>query len=112
MKPFPLQPLRIPAGWQVLHNTFSEYDPAVDSLEYADELCEDLLQVQNHNLLIDLGWYPEGKTDGSYMLCLVDVSSECPFDSPLTICRSQSKQEIVERIECWMSDTFISQYLH
>lgn len=95
----------------MLHNAFSEYDPAVDSPEYADELCEDLLQVQNHNLLIDLGWYPEGDIDGCYTLCLVDTSNECPFDLPLERLSSHSKQELIERIEYWMSNAFILQYL-
>ena len=52
IKHFELQPLRIPAGWFVCYNMFSEYDPDTDSEEYCFELCEDMLQLKNRNLLI------------------------------------------------------------
>ena len=56
MEYFELQPLRIPSGWTVQYNNFSEYDLEKDGEKYRFELVEDLLQLKNHNLLIDLGY--------------------------------------------------------
>lgn len=110
-KTFELQPLRIPAGWKITYNMFSEYDPEKDSSEYSYELCEDLLQLENQNLLIDLGWYPEGDIEGSYKLYLVDTTKDYPFNSPLELFKSKSKQEIIDRLEYWTNYNFFSKYL-
>lgn len=111
MKIFELQPLRIPAGWTVKYNTFSEYDPEKDGAEYSYELQEDLLQLANKNLLIDLGWYPNGDVDGSYKLFLVDMNGDRPFDMPLESFCSKSRQEVIYKIEYWTNYGFFSKYL-
>ena len=111
MKSFGLQPLRIPAGWFISYNMFSEYDPDTDGEEYCFELCEDLLQLKNKNLLIDLGWYPEGDINGNYKLYLVDITNELPFDAPLEVFSSRSKKEIIQMIEYWTVYRFYSKYL-
>ena len=112
IKSFELQPLRISTGWKVAYNMFSEYDPDTDGSEYAYELCEDLLQLSNNNLLLDLGWYPQGDITGSYKLYLVDKTKESPFESPLEAFVSKSKQEVIKRIEYWTNYGFFSKYLH
>ena len=112
IKSFGLQPLRIQAGWKVEYNMFSEYDPDIDGAEYAYELCEDLLQLRNNNLLLDLGWYPHGDIGGSYKLYLVDSTRESPFESPLEVFMSKSKQEVIKIIEYWTNYGFYSKYLH
>ena len=55
-----LQPLRFQAGWEVIHNFFTEYDPILHGEGDAIELCEDQLQLKNQKaaLVIDLGWDP------------------------------------------------------
>lgn len=111
IKIFELQPLRIPAGWFVSYNMFSEYDPDTDSEEYCFELCEDMLQLKNKNLLIDLGWYPEGDINGNYKLFLVDTTIEFPFETPLQVFSSGSKKEIIQMIEHWTNYGFFSKYL-
>lgn len=111
IKTFELQPLRIPAGWNVKYNVLSEYDPDKDGVEYSYELCEDLLQLENKNLLIDLGWYPHGDIKGSYKLYLVDTTKDSPFESPLELFNSKSKQEIINRIEYWTNYDFFLKYL-
>ena len=111
IKHFELQPLRIPAGWFVCYNMFSEYDPDTDSEEYCFELCEDMLQLKNKNLLIDLGWYPEGDMKGNYRLFLVDTTKEFPFETPLKVFSSTSKKEIIQMIENWTNHGFFSKYL-
>ena len=112
IKSFELQPLRISTGWKVAYNMFWEYDPDTDGTDYAHELCEDLLQLSNNNLLLDLGWYPHGDIEGSYKLYLVDVTKESPFESPLEVFVSKSKQEVIKRIEYWTNYGFFSKYLH
>ena len=111
IKTFELQPLRIHSDWTIKYNTFSEYDPEKDPPEYAAELCEDLLQLENNNLLIDLGWYPEFDISGSYTLRLVDITKENPFDFPLEQFKSKSKNEIICRIEHWTNYDFFKKYL-
>lgn len=90
---------------------FSEYDLDKDGVEYSAELWEDLLQLENKNLLIDLGWYPHGDIKGSYKLYLVDTTKDSPFESPLELFSSKSKQEIIYMIEYWTNYGFISKYL-
>jgi hypothetical protein len=64
-----LQPLRIPAHWKVTYNEFREADPGDDEAAMA-YLCEDLLQVTcgETNVLVDLGWYPDGDPKGCYIV--------------------------------------------
>lgn len=112
MKKFELQPLRISTGWFVSYNMFSEYDPDIDDEDDSDELCEDMLQLKNNNLLIDLGWYPAGDIKGSYKLFLVDTTEKYPFETPLEVFSSKSKKEIIHMIECWTNYAFFSRYLH
>ena len=111
MRSFKLQPLRIPTGWHIKYNALSEYDIIKDGAEYSYELCEDMLQVENQNLLIDLGWYPSGDIEGNYKLYMLDKNEECPFESPLEIFISKSKQEVTERIEYWTDSMFYSKYI-
>ena len=111
IKTFELQPLRISPGWLISYNMFSEYDPDVDDKSFCYELCEDMLQLKNNNLLIDLGWYPDGDIKGSYKLYLVDVTKDSPFETPLEVYSSKSKKEIVSTIEYWTTYNFFSKYL-
>ena len=112
IKVFELQPLRIPAGWFVSYNMFSEYDPDSDGEKYSYELCEDMLQLKNKNLLIDLGWYPHGDIKGNYKLYLVDTTIDFPFETPLQVFSSKSKKEVIYMIESWTNYEFFSKYLH
>ncbi|MBR1703542.1 MAG: hypothetical protein IJ716_16625 [Lachnospiraceae bacterium] len=111
MKEFELQPLRIFAGWTVVYNQFSEYDPETDGDQYAYELVEDLLQLENRNLLIDLGWYPAMELSGEYVLYMIDKTYERPFDEPLEVFQSRSKKEILQKLEYWMNCGHYQQYL-
>ncbi|SFB76926.1 hypothetical protein [Ruminococcus albus] len=110
MKEFRLQPLRLCAGWTVAYNNFSEYDPACDGEEYSYELCEDLLQLVNGDLLIDLGWYPHGDVNGCYKMYLVDMNREATFERPLEVFSSKSKGEILDKLEYWTQPGFYAKY--
>lgn len=112
IKSFNLQPLCIHSGWTIKYNTFSDYDPQKDDKEYTYELCEDLLQIENKNLLIDLGWYPEFDINGSYILRLINTLNENAFDCPLIEFKTKSKIEILSKIENWTNYEFIKNYVN
>lgn len=68
--------LKIPAGWTVDYITLKDTDPT--TLEANDDAWlfdfnQDLLQVSHKtkNLLLDVGWYPEGDPTGSYGIELI-----------------------------------------
>lgn len=108
---YELQPLRIPAGWKVEFNNFSEYDMNEHGEKDSFELNEDLLQLYNEkaNLMIDLGWYPAHDISGNYLLSLVrDFNWECPLEE----ISSKSKKEIVSYIEKWVCHDFFAKYCH
>jgi hypothetical protein len=56
-----LVPLRIPAGWTVVVNSFAP-----------GERSQDLLQLRAGDLILDLGWTPEGDANGRYRLELTE----------------------------------------
>lgn len=103
MEYFELQPLRIPFGWTVQYNNFSEYDLEKDGEKYRFELVEDLLQLKNHNLLIDLGWYPSMDVTGEYVLYLVDTKKDRPFECPIEVFHTRVKAEIIAKLEYWIN---------
>ena len=100
MKFFKLQALRITSGWTVKYNNFSEYDPETDGPEDSLELCEDLLQLENNNLLVDLGWYGD-YDNGQYIMYMVDTTMENPFYKPVEKLETRSKKEILYYLEYW-----------
>jgi hypothetical protein len=63
---FPLQPLRVPAGWRMEYNNgLYEVDPDPELIPEDDRwwvFKQDMLYMVNDrfNRLLDLGWYPEG----------------------------------------------------
>ena len=114
-QPFELQPLRIQAGWKVEYNSFTDYDIELHNRnEMFSYLVEDLLQLSFHkevssvSLIIDLGWYPSGDTNGSYKLYLVKDSN---WSAPLEIFETKSKSEVVSKIEYWVCYGFFCKYL-
>jgi hypothetical protein len=68
-----LVPLRIPAGWTVVVNSFAEIaDPrSLTDAERQALLAQDLLQLRAGDLILDLGWTPEDDASGRYRLELV-----------------------------------------
>jgi hypothetical protein len=68
-----LVPLRVPSGWTVVFNAFSEIDDprSLTDAERQAHLAQDLLQLRAGDLILDLGWTPEGDAAGRYRLELV-----------------------------------------
>jgi hypothetical protein len=106
-----LQPLRIPAGWNVVSNNFFDVEPGdniyINGLPDGDiwELfLQDmlLLRDERNQLLLDLGWQPEADPNGNYSLILIKNED---WSNPIASHESQSKSEIVDKINSWLSIT-------
>lgn len=94
-----LQPLRIPTGWKVQWNMFDEADPVFfteEDSDYRHSFVEDLLQLQKDKYTVDLGWYPEGKVEGEYLLVLIKNEN---WSEPLFNFSSRDKDRIIQEIE-------------
>jgi hypothetical protein len=73
----PLQPLRIPTGWNVsFNNGLYEIDPLLELFPEENPwwlFKEDMLQMRHDrfNRVLDVGWYPEGDlVNGAYGLVI------------------------------------------
>ncbi|RNB92476.1 hypothetical protein EDM56_01925 [Brevibacillus fluminis] len=80
-----LQSLRIPSGWNVKLNDFTEIDPnriKEDDEEIWFNFKQDLLQVENKRsrIIVDLGWYPDFCSEGSFRLVIV---RDYQWDEPI-----------------------------
>ena len=95
-KPYEVQPLRLLGGWTIEFNNF--YECETDSCSNIGEyLVQDLLRLINYkcNLVLDLGWYPDGDKNGAYKLSLV---KDYKWEKPLECFTSRITKEIVEKI--------------
>lgn len=100
-----LMPLRIPQGWSIYLNHFTETD-----IESLDPDCDDdwLFLVQDislfrrfevkgkYNIDIDLGWYPEGEPSGSFKIYVI---KNYDWDFPLEVFSSRSSKDIADKLE-------------
>jgi len=115
-----LMRLSIPANWAVTYNQFHDVDPVLNeesnSGTYKNwyHFTEDLMQItklsyegdqkvvaQNH-LLIDLGYYPEGKAEGEYTLSLVWPKDDSMDWENAEKFISKDRFEIRDKIEEWL----------
>lgn len=109
-----LLPLRIPAGWTVGYNKFTDTDPetlSADDEVWLSAFNEDILQIycklkrernkhiEKQELTIDLGWYPDGDPDGEFVLRAI---LDRDWYDPLLEFSSRSKDEIVKTLEKWL----------
>lgn len=112
-----LYPIRVPAGWEVIINKLSEIEP--DTIENPEdnlwftEFVEDVLyicqkrkernnhQTIEHELGIDIGWYPDGNPQGSFHMVVV---RDGDWENPLKVLSSRKKSEIVPELEKWLLD--------
>lgn len=112
-----LMPLRIPMGYAICFNKFSDVEPIpcksedgfIDNWEY---FTEDILQIarmqlvdgvwglpSSGKLIIDLGWYPDSQISGQYRLVQVNEYWEVIREK-----QSKNRYEIRDTIEDWMKN--------
>jgi len=94
-----LVPLTIPAGWHVSFHELSDLDPetlAPDSPDWVS-FTEDLLQIGNEgNVVLDVGWYPDGSPSGRYRLVVV---VDRDWTTPRVRWGGRSLRELVAEID-------------
>lgn len=106
---YPLQPIRVPAGWLVEYNKFCELDPSPPRGErdfwlFKLYFTQDLLQASNkrRGRLLDLGWYPDGDMAAGAFHVVVHVND---FHGELLHSfRSRDRLAVVAEIERLFSE--------
>lgn len=102
----PLQPLRIPIGWLVEWNTFSEAEASFSTYDDLSwEFSEDMLLLTHRgaHVAIDLGWRPGHRADGAFVLTAARMRGDSTdWDNPLKQLRSRSKEQVVKVLEDWL----------
>ncbi|MEG7282936.1 hypothetical protein [Bacillus sp. 0909A] len=93
--------LRIPAGWTVDYITIKDTDPK--TLEASDDAWlfdfnQDLLQISHKtkNLLLDVGWYPDGDPTGSYGIELIKNKD---WENPLEDIMCTELKELIKQLD-------------
>ncbi|MFE6799847.1 hypothetical protein [Paenibacillus chitinolyticus] len=104
-----LVPLRVPSGWKVCFNEFTESDSdssVDDNHEQLWEFKEDILQLEyEEKRTLDLGWYPEFNPEGKYKLLLIySTNKEQPDWKNLFSFESRKTKEIIEKIEFLLNE--------
>lgn len=109
-----LQPLRIPPNWTMVINKLEDIDPETlspDDENWLFAFNEDIIymeskitrkrnkQIEQQELAVDLGWYPDGEPDGKFRLQAV-LNSD--WNDPLLDYSSRNKDEIVQTLEKWL----------
>lgn len=58
---------------------------------------QDLLQLENHRYLIDVGWSREGEPWGNYKVTVLDgVGGEMDWSSPVIVLCTRSKSDLLK----------------
>ncbi|MGY3836054.1 hypothetical protein ACWNPK_02370 [Bacillus atrophaeus] len=93
--------LRIPAGWTVDYITIKDTDPK--ALEASDDAWlfdfnQDLLQISHKtkNLLLDVGWYPDGDPTGSYGIELIKNED---WENPVEDIMCTELKELIKQLD-------------
>ncbi|MGM0949762.1 MAG: hypothetical protein ACQEWT_13150 [Bacillota bacterium] len=93
--------LKIPAGWTVDYITLKDTDPK--TLEANDDAWlfdfnQDLLQISHKtkNLLLDVGWYPEGDPTGSYGIELIKNED---WENPIEDIMCRELKELIKQLD-------------
>lgn len=115
----PLLLLKIPTGFAVCYNKFHDIEPITskdsdETLENWGYFTEDILQIVKmelrdgnwfvpniRNIVIDLGWYPDGNANGQYRLVVAKVQEDYSWDI-LKEKVSRNRFEIRDTLEDWM----------
>ena len=90
----------MPAKWKLNYNKLLKIDPDTISIEDDKiwyKFSEDILNMVNteHNILLDIGWYPEFNRDGHYGLVVIENNE---WQKPLETFVTRSVQELTDKI--------------
>ncbi len=98
-----LVPLRVPSGWKVELNKFTEVNPdefTSEDYKYLWEFDEDIVYLTyKDKYSIDLGWYPSFNPKGEYSLLVIKDND---WDYPLEKFHSRRIDEIKEKLELYL----------
>lgn len=90
----------LPAQWKLNYNKLLKADP--DAISSKDdeiwyEFSEDIVNMVNseHNILLDVGWYPEFSSNGHYGLVVIENNE---WHRPLETFVTRSIEELTEKI--------------
>ncbi|WP_129349776.1 hypothetical protein [Sorangium cellulosum] len=96
----PLRALRVPAGWCVSTNGLREIDPSSLTIDHPHwEFFEEDLLVLVHahrEAVLDLGWYPEMRSEGQFRAELIIAED---WTNPTVTLSTRNLDEIVAWIE-------------
>lgn len=98
-----LQPLKMAGGWTIQLNKFTELEPKdmkdLDPISRTYFFSEHLLELksnENLNVVLELGWFPEGELEGAYKLEIIRVED---WFHPIYSFQTSSKKEVIDELE-------------
>mgnify|MGYP001104360330 CR=1 FL=1 len=97
-----LQPLRVPAGWNVVFNKFLEVDienwssDDVNWINFTEDITYLRRENRKYNIGIDLGWYPDTDPQGAFHIKVILNEN---WEKPAMEYVTRMRKEAVEIIE-------------
>lgn len=97
-----LQPLRVPAGWNVVFNKFLEVDienwssDDVNWINFTEDITYFRRENRKYNIGIDLGWYPDTDPQGAFHIKIILNEN---WEKPAMEYVTRIRKEAVEIIE-------------
>lgn len=81
--------------WNIPFDDFC-IDFSVPFSQQTDNLKEDLLQAVRNNLLIDVGWYPDGDPNGKLVIRLV---KDFYWNDPVALAEARDRTSFSEQLK-------------
>ncbi len=97
-----LQPLRIPAGWEVVLNKFLEIDIEnclannKNWIDFTEDITYLRRKSRKYKIGIDLGWYPDTDPQGAFH---VKVILDENWEKPIMEYVTRERSEVVKTME-------------
>jgi len=108
---FELVDLALGNQWEVKHHQLYNIDPdqadliegfTTDTTIWHTHFVEDLVLAVNHErgVALDIGWYPDSRSDGNYHLQLLRLTEPeaIDWDPPLRSFKTRSLDELIAEI--------------
>lgn len=95
----------LPVQWKLNYNKLLKADPDKISSKddkIWDEFSEDIVNMVNseHNILLDVGWYPEFTSNGHYGLVVIENNE---WQRPIEAFVTRSIEELTEKITLFIN---------